>query len=70
VSGKYGYALNSAIAGQQSSAIDDPAHTILVFDSTDLAWNAVAPTSTLPNPGRYSGYNTAAYGDGCTRFFF
>lgn len=60
----YGYALNSAVAGQSVANIASPATTLSVFDSTVLSKNATAAISTLPNPPRYGKFNTLAYVDG------
>ena len=62
--GDYGYALNSAIAGTAETTITAPATTIMVFDSTDLKFNASDPTTTLPSPPRYGSKNTIGYADG------
>lgn len=67
---EYGYALNEAVAGKMTVEINNPDQTVAIFDSTNLARNAIAPLSTKPNPGRYSGYNTLAMADGSTRFEF
>jgi hypothetical protein len=60
----YGYALSSTVAGQNLGAIQNPATTIMTFDSTDLTRNATDPTSTLPVPPRYGTNNTISYADG------
>lgn len=67
---KYGFALNSAIAGVRGQEVQDVQGTLLIFDSTNLEKSAVEPTSTLPKPGRYGGYNTGCYADSHARFFF
>lgn len=67
---KYGFALNSAIAGVRGQEVQDVEGTLLIFDSTNLEKSAVEPTSTLPKPGRYGGYNTGCYADSHARFFF
>lgn len=59
----YGFALNSAIAGQPLSLFPRET-TVMLFDSTVLTRNATAPLSTQPSPGRYDGTNTMAYLDG------
>ena len=61
VKGGYGYALNSAVAGQSFSSFSDPYTTIAFFDSTDIRRNATDPTSTMPTPPRYDGKNTIGY---------
>jgi|GEM_PF-1782665 len=61
---KYGYALNSAVAGASLTGLASPATTISLFDSTVLTRNATAATTTLPQPPRYKTANTIAYTDG------
>jgi len=65
----YGYALNSAVAGQGINGIPSPAATLSVFDSTASGRNAVADSSTLPNPPRYGTKNTRAFLDGSVADF-
>lgn len=59
--GRYGYAFNAALAGNSTHAVQDPYDTVLIFDSTVLARNATAPTSTMPAPPRYGTRNTISY---------
>jgi len=60
----YGYAFNVDLAGKSVSVVTSPETTITIFDSTNLNRNAVAPTTTVPVPPRYGGYNTIGYADG------
>lgn len=66
--GSYGYAFNSGLGGQKTSAIADPDAVELVFDSKDLARNAHGdPRSTIPGPeGRHDGgrVNGVGYASG------
>lgn len=64
--GKYGYAINSAIAGQNINLFD-ASTTVSVFDSTVTRRNAVSTTATLPNPGRYNGHNAIVYLSGSVK---
>lgn len=60
----YGYALNSAVAGHAIAEYPTPATVLGIFDSTDTKRNATDPTTTLPNPPRYSEGNAIGYLDG------
>jgi len=60
----YGYAFNSAVAGSPLSSITAPATTLMIYDSSNLARNAVDALTSLPNPGRHSGLNNVCYADG------
>lgn len=60
----FGYAFNIDLVGASVSALENPATTTTLFDSTVLTRNATAPTTTLPNPARYNGKNTIAHADG------
>lgn len=63
----YGYALNSAVAGVNTTLITNPDNTELLFDSTVLSRNASTTTATLPNPGRYEGRNAIVFVSGSAR---
>ncbi len=60
----YGYAFSSDLVGKNLHSVADPEKTHLIFDSTNVAFNAVALPSSEPQPGRYSGKNTIATADG------
>lgn len=60
----YGYALNSAVAGQYLPSLLSPSTTMTLFDSTVTTRNATAMTKTLPQPPRYGANNTIAFADG------
>jgi hypothetical protein len=61
--GQYGIALNQAVVGAGLGTLDRP-NTVVLFDSTVFGRSVVAPTSTIPTPGRYAGKNVMLYADG------
>ncbi|MCS7065550.1 MAG: hypothetical protein NZL85_04665, partial [Fimbriimonadales bacterium] len=46
----FGYAMNVHLSRQNRYAIQDPFRTPLLYDSSNLAWNAHDPFTSLPNP--------------------
>lgn len=60
------YGFNSALSGFPSSRIEEPAFTVLLFESSGFrfgrAWGVV-------NPGRHNGGNVFAFADGHIKFF-
>lgn len=52
---KYGYAFNDHLSMRLARNIDRPSKTPLVFDSSDLAYNAHGSLNLLPNPRRHMG---------------
>lgn len=54
--GAYGYAMNDAASAKYKDDVGKPETTPLVFDSSDLSWNAHGkPEKLLPNPPRQGG---------------
>lgn len=52
----FGYAFNDLVSGKYSADIKEPAKTPLVFDSSDITWNAHGnPAQLAPNPPRPEG---------------
>lgn len=52
----FGYAFNDLASGKYSDDIQDPQKTALVFDSSDITWNAHGnPAQLSPNPERPEG---------------
>ena len=52
----YGYAFNEALSGKHTLDVKDPENTPLVFDSSDISWNAFGnPAQLAPNPPRPEG---------------
>lgn len=52
----FGYAFNEALSGQYTGDVENPGQTPLVFDSSDLIWNAFGnPAQLAPNPPRPEG---------------
>ncbi len=54
--GKFGYAMNEALSLTYPGDVENPEKTILIFESSDLAWNAFGdPKKLRPDPGREGG---------------
>lgn len=52
----FGYAFNESLSGKYSADIPEPDKTPLVFDSSDLTWNAFGnPAQLAPSPARPEG---------------
>ncbi|MCS7191181.1 MAG: DUF1559 domain-containing protein, partial [Fimbriimonadales bacterium] len=61
----FGYAMNVRLSRQKLDAIQDPSQTPLLYDSSNLAWNAHDPFTSLPNPPRHGReVNNIAFADG------
>ncbi|HLK56805.1 MAG TPA: hypothetical protein VKU00_09585 [Chthonomonadaceae bacterium] len=61
----FGYAFNSTFANRAMTAISDPWQEILLYDSTNLSWNANAPGLTgMANPPRHHGGDNVGFADG------
>lgn len=52
---EFGYAFNDELSLRLARSIDKPSKTPLVFDSSDLAYNAHGSINLLPNPRRHMG---------------
>jgi len=63
----YGYAYNTAVAGQATAAIRTPITTPIYFDSDTMTKDASDAGTSLPKFGRHAGYNNIAYVDGHVR---
>ena len=50
---KYGYAFNRALSGVPMTALEDPAMTVLLFESTTGKKNAADAGASVPMPGRH-----------------
>lgn len=59
----YGYAMNSRLSRQSLKALPNAAQTPMLYDSSNLSWNAHDPLTSLPNPPRHRG-NNLAFADG------
>lgn len=64
---EFGYAYFRPLGGVQVSSIAHPADVPIVFDSSDLRWNANGDLSLLPDPPRWNGKNLIAFLDGHVR---
>lgn len=66
--GKFGYAMNSDLSRKALEKIAQPQQVPMLYDSTNLEWNAHDAFASLPDPPRHRNYgNTVAYADGRTR---
>ena len=61
---KYGYAFNRALSGVLMTSLEDPAMTVLLFESTTGTKNAADTGTSVPMPGRHSEGTDYALADG------
>lgn len=61
------YAFNRNLSGLRLSSLKDPAHIVLVFESTTAVKNAADTGASLPRPGWHSGGSHYAFADGHVR---
>ncbi len=66
--GNYGYAMNSRLSRQELLKVGNPEQTPMLYDSSNLAWNAHDPFTSLPDPPRHLGGNNIAFADGQVRY--
>jgi len=59
-----GYAYNTQVAGKKLDDIENPAATILMFESTTGKLNAADALKSIPKPGRHNGGNNFGFADG------
>jgi len=64
----YSYALNSAVASKSLRSFDDPANTVLLFESSSGRKNASDPLTSLCDPPRHGSGNNFAFVDGHAKF--
>jgi prepilin-type processing-associated H-X9-DG protein len=60
----FGYAMNVRLSRQKVSRLATPGQIPLLYDSSNLAWNAHDPVTSLPNPPRHIRLNNIAFADG------
>jgi len=61
----FGYAMNVRLSRQKVSRLTTPGQVPLLYDSSNLAWNAHDPLTSLPNPPRHMRrVNNIAFADG------
>jgi prepilin-type processing-associated H-X9-DG protein len=61
----FGYAMNVRLSRQKVSRLGTPGQLPLLYDSSNLAWNAHDPVTSLPNPPRHMRrVNNVAFADG------
>ena len=66
---KFGYAYNAALAnlglnGKKLAEMPNAAHTVLLYDSSNLGRSAADKVTSLPAQGRHSGHNNVLFCDG------
>lgn len=61
---KWGYAFNRTLSGVSLADLDEPATTVVLFESTDGKKNAADTGDSLPMPGRHDGGTNYALADG------
>jgi len=61
---KWAYALNRALSGVSLADLEDPAGTVMLFESADGKKNASGTGGTVPKPGRHNGGTDYAFADG------
>ncbi len=60
----YNYAYNRALSHQELAMMEDPAHTVIAFESTKGVKNAADTGQSVPHPGRYDGGTDYLFADG------
>ncbi|MCW3060272.1 MAG: antirepressor regulating drug resistance protein, partial [Capsulimonas sp.] len=60
----YGYAFNKALSGVNLVTLQDPAHVVLLFESTRGTRNAFDGGESVPVPGRHEGGTHYLFADG------
>lgn len=63
----YGYAFNSELSQKAQAKIAKPDQTLMLFESTNLKYNAVDTASSLPQPGIHKGFNNVCYVNGTAK---
>jgi prepilin-type processing-associated H-X9-DG protein len=63
----FGYAMSRYMDSAVVLKLEEPELQPLVYDSTDLTWNANEYLPSLPSPGRHDGASVVAYADGHVR---
>lgn len=66
--GGFGYAMNSRLSRQAMAKVATPELTPLVYDSSNLGWNAHDPVQSLPYPPRHRNFgNCMLFANGAAR---
>jgi len=66
----FGHAFYSPMSEKKTAKLPNPAGVPILFDSTDLSWNANGPLSLIPPAGRHpGGISVVAFLDGHARSF-
>lgn len=66
---KWSYAFNSNLSGLSLAHIDNPATTVLLFESNAGVKNASDTGESIPRPGRHSGGTDYALADGHCKYY-
>lgn len=66
---KWSYAFNSTLSHQPLAALDYPAHTVMLFESTAGVKNASDTGQSVPVPGRHLGGTDYVTADGHAQWF-
>ena len=66
---KWSYAYNSTLSHQPLSKLDNPAGTVMLFESTAGTKNASDAGQSVPHPGRHIGATDYAFVDGHAEWF-
>ena len=66
--GKWGYAMNWKLSKRFLGEVEDPAHTVVVYETENLRKNACGDGRDLPRKGRHAGGNNFAFVDGHVRW--
>lgn len=65
----YSYAYNRTLSHQSLAALDAPASTVMLFESTAGVKNASDTGLSVPKPGRHRGGTDYAFADGHVKWF-
>ena len=63
----FGVAFRRSLSRVKTDDVEQPATTVVVFDSTDTRWNANGELNLLPQPGRYGDHNVVSFVDGTVK---
>jgi prepilin-type processing-associated H-X9-DG protein len=63
--GEYGHAFYRTMGGRLNASILEPASAVVLFDSTNLTWNANGSLNLIPSEARHpQGLNAIGFADG------
>lgn len=64
---RFGYAMNRAMSGINTTKIKEPAKQLAFFESAACLPDASGSEQLMPRPGRHRGRNTVVYVDGSAK---